>query len=406
MSIAATRVRFLDRTTPPHIATLVLMTGVSALTMSIFLPSLPAMAEYFAVDYGVMQLSVALFLAMNALLQLGIGPISDRFGRRPVLLGGFGLFILATLGCIFAPTAEVFLAFRMAQASIVVAMALSRAVVRDMYDQAQSASVIGYVTMGMSVVPMIGPAVGGLLDGFFGWQASFWLLILLGVAVMALIWADLGETSSTRGKPFREQLRDYPELFASPRFWGYNFASACASGAFFAYLGGAPYVGAEVFGLPPTTLGICLGAPAVGYFFGNYVSGRYSRSVGVDRMVLRGTVLVSCGLTLSLVVFLLGLGNAVTFFAFMTFVGFGNGMVIPNATAGMLSVRPQLAGTASGLGGAMMIGGGAALSALAGALLTPGSGALPLLVIMLGSSLASVAAILLVIARARQLAAR
>jgi DHA1 family bicyclomycin/chloramphenicol resistance-like MFS transporter len=406
MSTTSTDVRFLDRTTPPHISTLVIMTGVSALTMSVFLPSLPEMAQYFGVEYRLMQLSVALFLAMNALLQLAIGPISDRFGRRPVLLWGFGLFIVATLGCIFAPTAHVFLAFRMAQASIVVAMALSRAVVRDMYGQAQSASVIGYVTMGMSIVPMLGPAIGGLLDRFFGWQSSFWLLAILGAVVMALIWADLGETSTTRGKPFREQLRDYPQLFSSPRFWGYNAAAACASGAFFAYLGGGPYVGSEVFGLSPTLLGLALGAPAVGYFFGNFISGRYSMSVGVDRMVLRGTLLVSGGLALSLVVFGLGLGNAGTFFALMTFVGLGNGMVIPNATAGMLSVRPQLAGTASGLGGALMIGGGAALSALAGAMLTPGSGPMTLLVIMLCSSLASVASILLVIARARQVRGR
>jgi DHA1 family bicyclomycin/chloramphenicol resistance-like MFS transporter len=280
-------------------------------------------------------------------------------------------------------------------------MALSRAVVRDMFDQNRSASVLGYVTMGMSVVPMVSPVIGGVLQRTFNWQASFWLLFVLGAAVMLLIWADLGETATARGKPFRAQLRDYPELLASPRFWGYNFASACASGAFFAYLGGAPFVGTQVFGLSETMLGLGLGAPAFGYLVGNFLSGRYSVSVGVNRMVLWGTLLVTFGLALSLALFYAGLGSAVIFFGLMSFVGLGNGMVIPNSIAGMLSVRPQLAGTASGLGGFLQIGGGAILAALAGRLLQPGSGAFPLLWIMFASSAASVAAILFVIARTR-----
>jgi DHA1 family bicyclomycin/chloramphenicol resistance-like MFS transporter len=402
---SAIQTRYLDRTTPPHVSTLILMTGLSAMVMSIFLPSLPAMAEYFDTSYGVMQLSVAGYLAMNAVLQVVVGPISDRFGRRPVLLWGFSLFLIATLGCIFAPSAEVFLICRMAQAAIVVAMALSRAVVRDLYDQDSAASVLGYVTMFMSVVPMLGPMVGGLLERNFNWQASFWLLFILGAVVLVLIWTDLGETAKTRGKSFRAQLRDYPALLASPRFWGYNFASACASGAFFAYLGGAPFVGTEVFGLSPTLLGIGLGAPASGYFIGNFISGRYSVAVGVNRMVLWGTLLVTFGLTLTLVLFYAGLGSAVLFFGLMSFVGLGNGMVIPNSIAGMLSVRPQLAGTASGLGGFLQIGGGAVLAALAGRLLQPGSGAFPLLWIMFASSAASVAAILFVIARTRAIRA-
>jgi DHA1 family bicyclomycin/chloramphenicol resistance-like MFS transporter len=259
--------------------------------------------------------------------------------------------------------------------------------------------------MFMSVVPMLGPMLGGVLERAFNWQASFWVLFVLGAAVTALIWADLGETATARGKPFRQQLRDYPELLASPRFWGYNFASAFASGAFFAYLGGAPFVGTQVFGLSPTLLGLCLGVPAAGYFFGNYVSGRYSVAVGVNRMVLWGALIVTIGLLLTLVLFYAGYGSAVMFFGLMSTLGFGNGMVLPNSIAGMLSVRPHLAGTASGLGGFLQIGGGAALSALAGRLLYPGSGAAPLLWIMFLSSVASVVAIVYVIWRARQVGA-
>ncbi len=397
-------VRFLDRQTAPHVGTLVAMTGLSALTMSVFLPSLPRMAAWFQTDYAFMQLSVALYLAMNAVLQVVVGPISDAMGRRPVLIWGFGLFLVATLGCIFAPTAGVFLAFRMLQAVIVVAMALSRAIVRDMYDQSQSASVLGYVTMGTAVVPMIGPAIGGWLDQHFGWQASFWLLFVTGAGVLALIWADLGETATSRSKPFAEQVREYPELLRSPRFWGYSMAAACASGAFFAYLGGAPFVGSTIYGLDPGQLGLYFGAPAIGYFAGNFLSGRYSVRVGVDRMILGGTLLITLGMGLSLIVFALGHGSAEAFFGFMVFVGLGNGMTIPNATAGMLSVRPSLAGTASGLGGVLMIGGGAALSVLAGHLLSAESGAMPLIWIMFLSGVAAILSILLVMARARSLA--
>lgn len=395
--------RFLDRTSPPHIVTLVLIAGLSAAAMNVFLPSLPSMAAHFDTDYRVMQLAVTLYLAVNAVLQLFIGPLSDRLGRRPVLLGAFALFVVFTIGILVAPTAEIFLLMRMGQAVVVAGLVLSRAVVRDMVPDAQAASMIGYVTMGMALVPMVAPLVGGALDELFGWQANFWLLIGLGLAVTALVWADLGETARGQGQTLRQQMQEAPELFASPRFWGYACATMFASGAFFAYLGGAPYVGSEVFGLSPALLGLFFGAPAVGYVAGNAASGLYSARFGINAMVLTGTLLTVTGLTISLTLFYLGAASHWVFFGFTVFVGLGNGLVIPNATAGMLSVRPRLAGTASGLGGAMMIGGGAALSAVAAAVLQPGAGATPLLWTMLLTSLAAVAAILAVLWRERQL---
>ena len=399
----APRIRFLDRTTPPHVSTLILMAGLSALTMNIFLPSLPGMTAHFQTDYRVMQLSVAVYLGVNAVLQIFIGPISDKFGRRPVILSGMGLFLLATIGCMLAPTVEIFLAFRMAQAVITVAMVLSRAAVRDMYDQDQAASMLGYVTMGMAVVPMVGPAIGGALDQIFGWQSNFVMLFTLGALCLWLVWADFGETARVSGKSLGEQFREYPELFKSPRFWGYAMASAFASGAFFAYLGGAPFVGSEIFGLPPGELGIYFGAPAIGYVVGNYISGRYSVRFGINTMILWGCFLTCLGMLVTLILFLLGQGSALLFFGMMTTVGLGNGLTIPNATSGMLSVRPHLAGTASGLGGALMIGGGAALSAVAGAMLSPGTGATPLLWLMLATTAAGLAAIQLVRWREKQL---
>jgi len=385
--------------TPPHLVTLVLLAGLAALALNIFLPSLPGMTAYFQTDYRLMQLSVAIYLAVNAVLQLIVGPLSDKFGRRPIILVGMAVFLLATLGCALSQTIGMFLFFRMMQATIVVSMVLSRAIVRDMVPQDRAASMIGYVTMGMALVPMVGPALGGFLDEAFGWQAGFWALFAMGLGVLVLVYLDLGETHAPSGLGIFRQFGEYPELLTSPRFWGYALASGLSSGAFFAYLGGAPYVGDKVFGLTPSEVGIYFGAPAVGYFLGNFFSGRFSVRVGVNRMVFWGTVINAGGIMVNLALFQSGLANAVTFFGLMSLMGLGNGMTIPNATAGALSVRPHLAGTASGLAGALMIGLGAALSALAGASLGPGTGAAPLLWIMLATSLPAVLAILYVIRR-------
>ncbi|PRY25058.1 DHA1 family bicyclomycin/chloramphenicol resistance-like MFS transporter [Aliiruegeria haliotis] len=394
---------FLDRSTPPHIVTLVLLAGLSAMNMSVFLPSLPAMTEHFGTDYTVMQLSVSLYLATTAVMQIFIGPLSDRFGRRPVVLWALVVFLLATLGCMLAPNVEVFLACRMAQAFVAVGLVLSRAVVRDMYPQNEAASRIGYVTMGMSLVPMFAPMIGGLLDELFGWRAIFVFLMMSGGALGWLCWRDLGETATSTGIRFADQIRDYPELLLSRRFWGYAMSAAFASGAFFAFLGGAPYAADHIFGLTPFWAGICFGAPAIGYTFGNFLSGRFAARVGINPLILLGTAIASVGLSVSVLLGALGVSGPVPFFAFTTTVGIGNGLVVPNASAGLLSVRPQLAGTASGLGGAIMIGGGAALSVLAGVLLEGRTTAMPLQILMAASSALSLIAIIYVILREREL---
>ena len=401
--MSASSPRFLDRTTPPHLITLILVSGVSALSMNIFLPSLPNMTAWFQTDYSVMQLSVSAYLGVSALLQLVIGPLSDRYGRRKILLASFAVFVLASLGTLLAPNAAVFLGFRLLQASVATAMALSRAIVRDMTDDARAASMIAYVTLGMSIVPMLGPVVGGALDEAFGWQASFIVLMLLGALVLWLIWADLGETSTRRPTTLGAQIREYPELLTSPRFWGYVMTTAFASGVFFAYLGAAPFVGTQLYGLSPSWLGFYFGATGVGYGIGNFLSGRYSVRAGMIRMIVLGNLTMATGLSLQIAGVATGFAGAAGFFVPFLIIGIGNGLVLPNSSAGMVSVRPHLAGTASGLGGAIMIGGGAALSALAGALLTEETGAWPVLAIMAMSLAGSFLSIGLVIRRNRQL---
>lgn len=398
-----TKVRFLDRTTPPHILTLVLMAGIAAMNMSAFLPSLPGMAAYFDTRYEVMQLSVSLYLAVNAILQLIIGPISDRYGRRVVTLTCLSVFVVATFGCILSPNVETFLFFRMLQGVVAVGLVLSRAIVRDIVPQNEAASMIGYVTMGMALVPMIAPMIGGALDAAFDWHATFIFLLAGGIGVLALCWADQGETFAGSGRSFRSQFQDYPELLRSRRFWGYVFSAAFASGAFFAFLGGAPWVASNVYGLSSFEAGIGFGAPAIGYAIGNGLSGRYSVRYGVNLMVRTGALIAAIGLSAATLLALFGLDSAFLFFGFCTFVGLGNGMVIPNASAGMLSVRPHLAGTASGLGSFFMIGGGAALSVIAGVVLKFGHGSLPLLALMTTSVLLGLVSVLYVIRRESKL---
>ena len=397
-------IRFFDNRTPPHIATLILLAGIPALNMSIFLPSLTRMAEFFQTDYATMQFAVSGYLAATAVLQVFVGPLADRFGRRALMLGALIVFIAATLGALFSTSIAAFLGFRILQAVVATGIVLSRAIVRDVYPADESASKIGYVTMGMAVIPMIGPTIGGVLDQAFGWQSSFVLLSLAGALVLVFAYFDQGETVRGGGTSFAEQLRSYPDLLSAPRFWGYALCAAFGSGSFFAFLGGAAFVADHIYGLSPMLTGTALGAPAIGYALGNFLTGRYAVRFGIDRMALAGCIVSIVGLGASLLVSLAGFNTAILFFGFCTLLGLGNGLMLPNATAGLLSVRPLLAGTASGLGGALMIGGGAVLAQVAGGLLDDGSGTVPLQAVMLVSAVLALLSILFVMARGRGLA--
>lgn len=396
-------VRSLDRTTPPHILTLVMAAATAAVAMNVFLPSLPGMAEYFEADYGIVQLAVSLYLVATAILQLGIGPASDRFGRRPVMLASFAIFIASTFAATYAPTIEIFLVCRVLQAFAAAGMVLSRAIVRDTVGTDEAASRIGYITMGMTVAPMIGPLIGGFLDELYGWQATFHLMLAFGVLAFAVVWLDLGETNHSRSASMSSQLKNYPELFRSRRFWGYAATAAFTSGAFFAFLGGGPFVATVQLNLSPSQYGMYFVLITFGYMLGNFISGRFSRVVGIHPMMLAGNLVSAVGMALSIGLFAAGLYHPLALFGPTFFVGIGNGVTLPNATAGIVSVRPHLAGTASGLGGALQIGGGAVLSVVAGALLAPGSGPYPLLFVMFFSSIAGVLATLYVIHVARKM---
>ena len=376
-------VRFLNRSTPPHILTLILLASISALTMNIFLPSLPNIASELNSSTSILGLSVGIYLASSAVLQLIIGPFSDQFGRRPLILWSLFIFCISTLATVFVTNTAQFLILRIFQAISASCMVLARAIVRDTTESIEKAgSKIAYVTMGMALVPMVGPAIGGVLDYQYGWEASFWLLFILGMVILIIAFFDVGETLSNHNQSFLQQISTYPSLLRSKRFWGYCLSSAFVSGAFFSYLGGAPFVENEVFGLEPKDLGFWFGSPAIGYVLGNFLSGRFSTKIGLDKMIFLGVITALFGVSVSLTISLLDHGSVLSFFGLMTLVGLGNGMSIPNATAAMMSINPKLAGTAAGLGSAIMIGGGAGLSAIANFILIPGSSEIPLIMLM------------------------
>jgi DHA1 family bicyclomycin/chloramphenicol resistance-like MFS transporter len=185
---------------PPFIGLLIAIAAVSPLGINMYLPSMPGMARALGVDFTTIQLTLSLYLAAMALGQLVIGPLSDRFGRRPVLLIGLMVFVIGSLLCLTAQNVGLLIFGRAVQAvGGTAGITLSRAIVRDLYGRNQVASMIGYVTMGMAVAPMIAPTIGGVLETLFGWRASFAFLMVFGGVVLLFAFWYLSETNRNRG---------------------------------------------------------------------------------------------------------------------------------------------------------------------------------------------------------------
>jgi len=381
-------------TSPPGFFTLVFLSGLSILSLNMFLPSLSNIAAEFQTDYSIVSLSVAGYLAITAVLQLIIGPLSDRFGRRPVLLSGLAIFTLASLGCMLASDIWTFLAFRVLQGVIIAGGVLSFTIIRDSAPEQEAASQMGYVSMAMAVAPMLGPMVGGALDELFGWRSNFLFFAALGLAAFVLCWIDLGETNKSPSETFRKQFQAYPELFRSRRYWGFTLCITFSVGAFYIFITGVPLVAESVFELSPATLGFYIGTITAGFALGGFLSGRYSNRYPLTAMMIAGRIVACAGLMVGLTLFLMGFVNVFSLFGATVFVGLGNGLTMPSANAGALSVRPRLAGSASGLKGALAVGGGAVLTSIAAVILTEGGGPYQLLSMMLFCSIAALLAAL------------
>ena len=380
---------------PPHLATLVMMTGLAVMSLNMFVPSLFNIATSFSASYALAAVSIAGYLGITALFQLVLGPVSDRYGRRPVVLTGLIIFVLASIGCAMATDITTFLIFRMLQATIAAATAMAPAIVRDTVPESEAASRIGYLAMAMAVSPLLGPVLGGVLDDTFGWQSNFVFMAGAGLLVLVLCWFDLGETNTTRSSTFIAQFKTYPELLGSGRFWAYAFCTAFSVGAFYIFISGAPVVAQTVLNLSTKTLGILIGSITAGYMVGSFLSGRYSTRAGLARMIFTGRLITCIGLFVGLVAVLSGYVSVFTVFGATLFVGLGNGLSIPSSNVGSLSVRPKLAGSAAGLSAALTVAVGAVLTSMAGIFVQGSSAASILLGIMLLSAVLALVAALL-----------
>ncbi|MFZ0486416.1 MAG: MFS transporter, partial [Arenicellales bacterium] len=317
-----------------------------------------------------------------------------RHGRRPVLLASLAIFVAASLGCMLATDIRTFLLFRALQGVIISGWALSLAVIRDTRPEQDAASLIGYVSMAMAVAPMLGPVLGGVLDELFGWRSSFLVYAALGAALLVLCWIDLGETNRTPSETFAKQFQVYPELLRSSRFWGYALCMMFSTGTFYAFLAGAPLVAESMLALSPAKLGFCMGTITAGFVLGSFLSGRYASRYALTTMMISGRLVACAGLVAGLVLFLAGIINTASLFGATVFAGLGNGLTMPSSNVGALSVQPRLVGSASGLAGALTVGGGALLASITGAVLTEEKGGYQLLGMMLLCSLAGLAAAL------------
>jgi DHA1 family bicyclomycin/chloramphenicol resistance-like MFS transporter len=361
--------------TPPTRTTLILLTAISVLTLNLFLPSLPSMALDFGVSYGAVSYAIAGFLVLSALLSLILGPLSDRFGRRPVLLITFVIFARASVGAALTEDFTIFLVFRMLQAASATGSILSRAIVRDMYPPGKGTSILGYIAMAMAVAPMIGPLIGGLLEETLGWRSVFWLYAIMGCIGVAVIWFDLGETAPGKGIRLREQVIGYAIVLRSIMFWSHSLVVGFSVTAFFVFLAGVPLVASTKFGLAPSQVGMAIGTIASGFFLGSFFTGRFSERLSLGKMMIWGRIVGIIGPICALGLLGFDLAHPVVFFGLMATLGIGNGLSIPAANTGAMSVRPDLAGSASGLTASMSTAMGAAGSAITGAVLTPENGA-------------------------------
>ena len=367
----------------PPFALLAAMTALGPLAQNIFIPSMPALPAVFEVAYGKVQLTLSLYFVGFAVAQLIYGPLSDRFGRRPVMLGGLSLFCLGTVLCMVAPTLWLLIIGRFIQSvGGCAGMVLSRAVVRDVHDRDKAASVIAYVVMAMVIAPMFAPLVGGLLDERFGWRASFALTALVGVVVLFAAYTMLNETLA-KPQPLpgiRSMGAAYASLARQPAMQAYTGCAAFLIAGFFAFLVAAPYVIIQVMGRPPSEYGLYFILPALSYMAGNFLAGRVSQRVGVDRMMIVGSLVTWAGAALMLIAALAGEPHPLALFGPMVLFSFGNGLGLPNAMAGAISVDPSIAGTASGLLGFTQMIIGALWGTLAGWLVAETQ--LPLAVLM------------------------
>jgi DHA1 family bicyclomycin/chloramphenicol resistance-like MFS transporter len=355
---------------PPPLALIAAATAIGFCALHMVVPTLPILARVFDRGPAEVQLVLTLYFLGIATGQLFYGPVSDRFGRRPVLLAGLCLFLAGTALCGFAPSLPVLIAGRVAQAiGACAGLVLGRAIIRDVYDRDASARGIAIVMMAMTLVPAISPAMGAYVSEWFGWRAMFALHAVFGVSVLAWTQRRLAETR-TEIIPLNlpEIGRSYRTLLGSPAVLCFALCTAFTSASWFTFIASAPYLLSETLHQPPSTYGVMVVFPMAAYILGNAAAARFARRMGSNAMILLGVgVSLVAGLTMAAWCVYPGL-SVWTLFVPMAASSMGNGLSQPSAMASGLSVFPKIAGTASGFIGFLQMA-ASALGTLAVAML-------------------------------------
>jgi MFS transporter, DHA1 family, multidrug resistance protein len=363
------------------LALLMAMTAIGPATLNIVVPALPGLVTRLASDTGTVQLILSLYLLSLATAQLLLGPLSDRFGRRPVVLAGLALSVVASLAAITASSIGALIGARVVQAiGASTGIVIGRAIIRDLFERDRAAAMIGLVTTAMVIAPMVAPLIGGILDTAFGWEAIFLFLAVFSGVV--LLWAVfvLPETRPARVAQSPGMLiQEWRALIGSAKFHGYVLCGALGSASFFTFLGGGPYVVVTLMGRSSAEFGVWFAVTSLGYMSGNFTASRLSQRFGVDAMIVIGIVfqLIGAGLTALLVAVMPEAGPAIIFLPQLV-ISFGNGLLLPNAIAGAISVRPQAAGAAAGMTGFAQMAIGAASTQIVSIALAGSSSAMPM----------------------------
>lgn len=374
---------------------LVAMTAIGPMALNILTPAVPGLVATFGTDPAAVQLTLSLYLLGLAASQLVMGPLSDRFGRRPVVLAGLTLAAVSSVAALAATSIEGLIVARVVQAiGASTGVVVGRAIIRDLYDRDRAAAMIGWVTTATVVAPMLAPMIGGFLDTALGWKSIFAFVGLVSAATLIGAIRVLPETqAAAMSGGIVRFLAEARLLIATREFCGYVLVVAANSAMFFVYIGGAPHVIVTIMGYSSAVYGVWFAVASFGYMTGNFIAAQYSARLGVDRMIWWGTLvaLFAAGLECVLVLALPDGGPAIIFVP-QIIISIGSGFLMPNALAGAVSVRPQAAGTASGFTGFLQMGLGALSAQLVSHLLDGASSALPMVLVMLGFGLACVAA--------------
>ena len=356
---------------------LLVLIGVSAIgpvTMNGVLSANSAIMQEFSVDYAVVQAVVTVYLVSTFVSQLILGPLADRIGRRPVMIGAMSIFVVGSVLCALASSMQWLLVFRFVQGfGAAVFVLLPRTIVRDIYPVDKAASMIGYMTTAMMVAPLFGPFAGGWITDNYSWRLMYAGLAFLGLVFVLLAYLFQYETlaDTNHSQPAVEGdsrfWRSIIELLKSRRFQGYMALQAGAVGGYFSFLAGAPYVAMENRGLSASQFGLWFMLVAIGYLIGNLIAGRFSVRVGAIGMIRIGMIPMVVGTLMFWV--LSGWQHPVALFLPMNLIAISNGMSLPNLVSLAMSVRPELAASASGLTGSAQILCGVVLTLIVGIML-------------------------------------